>query len=90
MGETGDAPTGELAEGIARLRLGLRRIFGMAMETGNFRERLRYADLYGVNCIKLVKLLRAQTRAQGNLGDWWRGTVDQALKEAVKEMNLRL
>ena len=86
----GDAPTGELAEGIARLRLGLRRIFGMAMETENFRERLRYADLYGVNCIKLVKLLRAQTRAQGNLGDWWRVTVDQALKEAVKEMNLRI
>jgi hypothetical protein len=86
----GDVPTGDLAEGIARLRLGLRRIFGMAMETDNFRERVRYTDLYGLNCIKLVKLLRTESSRQGSLTEWWRSTLDRALEEAVKEMNLRL
>jgi integrase len=87
---SGEGGTDEMAKSIARLRLGLRRTMTMVLEAQDLKERLRYTDLYGVTCIKLVKLLRVQAMGEDSLAAWWRETIDKALKEAVEEMNLRI
>ena len=79
-----------MAKSIARLRLSLRRTLAMVEATQDLKERVRYTELYGVTCIKLIKLLRVQTMEEDSLAAWWRETMDKALKEAMEEMNLRI
>ena len=88
-GSEGGTP-GELAEEIASLRLVLRRTLGLAAEEANIRESIRLTDIYGVACVRLVKLLRVVGLNQEGLVAWFDGLVDQALRDVAEEMGLRI
>ena len=51
---------------------------------------MRYTDMYGLTCIKLVKLLKVQAKGDGGLFIWWHEVLDKALQGAVEEMGLKI
>jgi hypothetical protein len=74
----------------ASLRLVLRRAFALASEAHTVREQVRYTDIYGQGCVRLVRLLKAERAAQGRLADYLREEIDQAILEVNAEFGLDL
>lgn len=87
---TGAPGEGDLAYSIARLRLALRRILALVETSEDITERARYIDMYGVTCVKLVKLLRVEVEGGGSLFAWWREALDEALAVVVEQLGLEI
>jgi site-specific recombinase XerD len=76
-------------EEVAGVRLMLRRLFCLAMETEDVRERVKLAGIYGNGCNRLVRLLKGEGSDQDAVKAAFRGTFDRALLETQKELNLK-
>jgi site-specific recombinase XerD len=84
------AASKRLTEEIAALRLVLRRLFDLAMETGETKALVRNADLYGRGCTRLARLLKVDKGAQGRAADKLREMFDQAILEVNEEWGLEI
>ena len=83
-----DAATRRLTEEIASTRLVLRRAFSLALDAQSVRAQVRYSDIYGHSCIRLVRLLKAESNAQGRLTDYLIEARDMAIAEVCAEFGL--
>ena len=79
-----------LMEEIASTRVTLRRSLSQALETEDVREQVRLTEIYGSSCIRLMRMLKAETAAQGKLADFLRKELDAAILEVNEEFGLDL
>lgn len=77
-----------LMEEVAATRLGLRRIFNIAIETQDVKDRIHLTDIYGRSCTRLVKLLKAEGRKHSRLDAVMSDALHQALTEIYEEFGL--
>ena len=77
-----------LTEEIASVRLVLRRAFSLAMEAHTVREQVRYTEIYGSGCVRLVNLLKAEGAAQGQLLNFLGKEIDAVIQEVNEEFGL--
>jgi hypothetical protein len=84
------AGTRRLTEEIASTRLVLRRAFPLAMEASTVRGQVRYTEIYGSGCIRLVRLLKTEKGAQGQLFDFLGREIDAVIQEVNEEWGLDL
>ncbi len=89
-GEDGLAATARLLrEEIAGIRYVLRNAYARAMETEELSEYVRLVGIYGMGCVRLVRLMKMEASStQGRLEAYWHAAVDKALRELVEEMGL--
>ena len=85
-----DAAARHLTEEIASTRLVLRRAFSLALKDQSVRAQVRYSDIYGHSCIRLIRLLKAESKAQGRLTDYLIEARDMAIAEVCAEFGLDL
>ena len=84
------AGTRQLTEEITTTRLVLRRCFSLALKAGTARDQVRYTDIYGSNCIRLVRMMKFDQARIGKLGDYLRSEMEAALLEVNAEFGLDL
>jgi hypothetical protein len=77
-----------LAEEIAAMRCGLRSLFALALETEADGVYIHQVELYGRQCLRLVRLLKVEGRQQDRLAAYLRYLFDRALREVQEEMGL--
>jgi hypothetical protein len=84
------AASRRVTEEIAGLRLVLRRLYNLAMETQAVKALVRYVDLYGQGCTRLARLLKEEKGAQGRAADMLREMIDEVIVEVNQEFGLDL
>ena len=62
----------------------------LAIEPQTVKEQLRYTEVYGRGCIRLVKLLKSEGAAQGSLADFLRKEIEDTILEVNQEWDLDL
>jgi len=85
-----EAGSRRLIEEIASTRVTLRRAYSQALETEDVREQVRLTEIYGSSCTRLVRMLKAESAAQGKLADFLRAELDAAILDVNKEFGLDL
>ena len=85
-----EAGSRRLTEEIALTRVTLRRAFSFALEAEDVSEQVRLTDIYGKSCTRLVRMLKAESAAQGKLGDFLSKELDAAILEVNEEFDLDL
>ncbi len=81
-----DLDTGCFDREIATLRWMLGNVYLRAMSGVSDHEYLRLLDLYGVGCMRLLRMLSAlSTHPSGQLASLLNRTIDQAIAEVYKE-----
>ena len=79
-----------LTEEVATARLVLRNTYLLAIEPQTVKEQLRYTEVYGRGCIRLVRLLKSEGAAQGSLADFLRKEIEETILEVNREWDLDL
>jgi hypothetical protein len=79
-----------LVEEIASVRCTLRSSFRLAMETQDTKELVRFAEIYGICCIRLIRLLKIEKNSHGQLEAYLKEGVQKALEIAAKELGLAI
>jgi hypothetical protein len=77
-----------LVEEIASTRSTLRSSFKLEMEAQETQTLMHMAEVYGVCCIRLVRLLKIEKSNSGQLEEYLKEGMDQAIKIAVKKLGL--
>jgi integrase len=77
-----------VTEEVAGVRLMLRRVFCLAMETEDVRERVKLAGIYGSGCHRLVRLLKGRGNDQEVLYAYLNQLLDDAIGELTIELEL--
>jgi hypothetical protein len=77
-----------LREEIASVRYVLRNTFQAAIDAVKIDSYLHLVDLYGKECIKLVRLLKHQPNDNDRLEAFLEKALDQAVKELMEEWGL--
>jgi integrase len=85
-----NARTRQLTEEIATTRLVLRRCFSLALEAETVRDQIHYTDIYGSNCMRLLRMMKFEQAAMGKLGGYLRTEMEAALFEVNAEFGLDL
>jgi len=80
----------QLTEEIATTRLVLRRCFSLALEADTVKDQVHYTDIYGSNCIRLVRMMKFDQAAKGKFGDYLSTEIEAALLEVNAEFGLDL
>jgi hypothetical protein len=75
---------------IATLRLVLRQLFKLAMETEEVNALVHYTDLYGRGCMRLLNLLKAEKGTVSRAAEKLMEMRDQAIAEVCAEFGLDL
>jgi len=81
---------GRLDEEIASARYVLRRIIQQAQEAQDGGEYAHLAEIYGMGCTRLARMLKRQGSQRGRLERYLRKLADQALREVVEELGIRI
>ena len=79
-----------LTEEIASTRLVLRNTYQLAVESQTVKEQMRYTEIYGRGCFRLVRLLKSERLSQGSLADFLRKEIDAAILEVNQEWGINL
>jgi len=85
--EEGEA-SGDLREEIAACRYVLRKTLALAEATPGTHEYITLAEVYSTGCSRLIRLLKAQSKAPRRLAAYLRKMVDEALREFMKEYGI--
>jgi hypothetical protein len=73
----------KLAEEVAGMRYVLRNAFSLAIEAQGAQEHMRYVDIYGVACVRLVHLLKIGGSGAG----WIEAQLGEAVDQALVDLN---
>ena len=68
----------------------LRRTFLLALKAETVKDLVRYADVYGRGCLRLMRLLKAQGAAGGHLVEYLQESIDLAITEINEEWGIDL
>jgi len=84
------AASTRLTEEIASIRLVLRRLYDLAMQTEDAKALVRYTEKYGQGCIRLAQLLKSEKGVQGRAADMIGEIIEEVILEVNKEFGLEL
>ena len=84
------AASTRLTEEIASTRLVLRRLYDLAIETGDVKALVRYTDKHGQSCIRLKQMLKTEKGMQGRAAEMLRDLIDELILEVNKELGYDL
>lgn len=74
-----------VAEEVAATRLVLRNTFAQASQAQFAPDLIRLVDLYGLGCVRLVRLLSIEGASAGRVLAEFQEAADQVLEELLKE-----
>ena len=77
-----------LEDEIAALRFVMRKTYQLALETQEIEEYVRLVSIYGIECQRLVRLLKAETANEGRLDTYLDELFERAIKQVTKEWGL--
>jgi integrase len=83
-----NAAARQSTEEIASTRLVLRRTFDLATDNPEARELVRYVNIYGYGCVRLVKLLGIKGSNKGKLAAYFQNCINQAIDKLAEEWGL--
>ena len=81
-----NAASRRLTEEIAGLRVVLRQLYDLVMETQEVKALVRYVDLYGRGCTRLARLLKAEKGNESRAADFLRELINETIVEVNREM----
>ncbi len=76
------------AEEIAAMRYVLRNVYRLGIEAQETGEIIHMVEVYGLGCIRLMRLLKMEQAGAGNLEAFLRAEIDRAIHAVNIEMGL--
>jgi hypothetical protein len=63
----------------------LRNVLALALETQDVTEYVYFVEIYGIGCVRLVRMLKKQRGDQDRLQRYLQELIDAALQEVLRE-----